>query len=195
MLEPGFLVAVCRSSTGKRQFLVTCHIHYGTYGLKMFTKSQSYYSCGGALWFGCSLVSRSSAWQSDDYCAVLQAMFKLAQGEYVAAEKIENVISRSQFVAQAFVYGDSLQSKLVAIIIPDFEVLQPWAAQRKLPSDTGELCKSSAVKQAVFRSITEEGRTAKLRGFEQVGAYFTTRTDAMCCSILMSLTCRQTPLN
>lgn len=36
-------------------------------------------------------------------------IFKLAQGEYIAPEKIENIYIRSEPVAQAFVHGDSLQ--------------------------------------------------------------------------------------
>ncbi len=98
----------------------------------------------------------------------LQAMFKLAQGEYVAAEKIENVHIRSPLVAQSFVYGDSLRSKLVAVVVPDPETLLPWAAARDLPQDMQQLCETADVKAAIFRSILEEGRTAQLRGFEQV---------------------------
>lgn len=36
-------------------------------------------------------------------------IFKLAQGEYIAPEKIENIYIRSDPVAQIFVHGDSLQ--------------------------------------------------------------------------------------
>ena len=36
-------------------------------------------------------------------------IFKLAQGEYIAPEKIENIYLRSEPVAQVFVHGESLQ--------------------------------------------------------------------------------------
>lgn len=32
-------------------------------------------------------------------------IFKLAQGEYIAPEKIENSYIRSQFISQCFIYG------------------------------------------------------------------------------------------
>ncbi|GIX77428.1 long-chain-fatty-acid--CoA ligase 1, partial [Caerostris extrusa] len=39
-------------------------------------------------------------------------IFKLAQGEYIAPEKIENIYLSSQYVSQIFVHGESLQSCL-----------------------------------------------------------------------------------
>ena len=90
------------------------------------------------------------------------------QGEYVAPEKIENVYTRSALVAQVFVYGDSLRSQLVAVAVPDPEAAGPWAQSRDLPTDMAALCKESQFQDAVLKSLIEEGRAAKLQGFEQV---------------------------
>ncbi|KAL0050268.1 hypothetical protein WJX82_007734 [Trebouxia sp. C0006] len=97
-------------------------------------------------------------------------IFKLAQGEYVAPEKIENVYVRCPLVAQSFVYGDSLRPQLVAVVIPDPEALQPWAASRRLTQDVNALCNDDQVKSAIMKSMQEEGRAAGLKGFEQVAA-------------------------
>ncbi|WIA09659.1 hypothetical protein OEZ85_009046 [Tetradesmus obliquus] len=97
-------------------------------------------------------------------------IFKLAQGEYIAPEKIENVYTRSPLVLQAFVYGDSLKAQLVAVVVPDPETLLPWAKERNLPQDMPSLCRERAVIQAVMHSMQQEGKAAQLRGFEHVAA-------------------------
>lgn len=48
------------------------------------------------------------------------SIFKLSQGEYIAPEKSEMKIKTSN-ILQSFVYGDSMKSCLVAIVIPDPE--------------------------------------------------------------------------
>ena len=42
-------------------------------------------------------------------------IFKLAQGEYVAPEKIENVYCEETMVAQVYVHGESLKVNLTQI--------------------------------------------------------------------------------
>ncbi len=72
-------------------------------------------------------------------------------------------------MAQVFVYGDSLRAQLVAVVVPDPEVLVPWAKERGMGDvPLPELCSNAHVKEAVARSMAEEARVAQLRGFEQV---------------------------
>ncbi|XP_057541271.1 long chain acyl-CoA synthetase 7, peroxisomal [Amaranthus tricolor] len=98
-------------------------------------------------------------------------IFKLAQGEYIAPEKIENVYSKCKFVAQCFVYGDSLNSSLVAIISVDPDTLKNWASGEGIKyEDIGQLCRHPRAKAAVLAEMDALGREAGLRGFEFVKA-------------------------
>lgn len=83
-------------------------------------------------------------------------IFKLAQGEYVAIEKVENVIQRSPLIAQVFGYGDSLQNCLVAVLVPDQEYLETKGLKIDDPK----------TKQLMFEDMVKECKTAKLAGFE-----------------------------
>ncbi|XP_069055662.1 long-chain-fatty-acid--CoA ligase 1 isoform X2 [Pleurodeles waltl] len=95
-------------------------------------------------------------------------IFKLAQGEYIAPEKIEIIYQRSEPVAQVFVHGESLQAFLVAIIVPDPDTLTTWAKKRKLEGTYEELCKNKDVKKAILEDILRLGKDAGLKSFEQV---------------------------
>ena len=57
-------------------------------------------------------------------------IFKLSQGEYIAPEKLEGIYVQCGLIAQMFVYGDSLQAFLLAVIIPDMDVVKKWATDR-----------------------------------------------------------------
>uniref|UniRef100_A0A8C1BAK1 Arachidonate--CoA ligase n=1 Tax=Cyprinus carpio carpio TaxID=630221 RepID=A0A8C1BAK1_CYPCA len=95
-------------------------------------------------------------------------IFKLAQGEYIAPEKIENVYIRSAPVAQVFVHGDSLQSSLVAIVVPDLEILPGFAEKLGVKGSLEELCKNQEIKKAIISDLNKLGREAGLKSFEQV---------------------------
>ncbi|XP_051530008.1 long-chain-fatty-acid--CoA ligase 5-like [Myxocyprinus asiaticus] len=95
-------------------------------------------------------------------------IFKLSQGEYIAPEKIENVYIRSAPVAQVFVHGDSLQSCLVAIVVPDPEVLPGFAEKLGVKGSFVELCKNQEIKKAILTDLIKLGREAGLKSFEQV---------------------------
>jgi len=97
-------------------------------------------------------------------------IFKLAQGEYVAAEKIENILGQSLFIGQNFVYGDSYQSALVAIIVPEEEVVLKWAEDTGDSSLSGldfkALCKTDLLRESIMREIKNFAKKNGLHGFE-----------------------------
>uniref|UniRef100_A0A8C8BJL7 Arachidonate--CoA ligase n=1 Tax=Otus sunia TaxID=257818 RepID=A0A8C8BJL7_9STRI len=95
-------------------------------------------------------------------------IFKLAQGEYIAPEKIENVYIRSAPVAQVFVHGESLRSFLIGIVVPDPETLPEFAAKLGVKGSYEDVCKNPAVKKAILEDMIRLGREAGLKSFEQV---------------------------
>jgi long-chain acyl-CoA synthetase len=101
-----------------------------------------------------------------------KAMFKLSQGEYVAPEKIENICLKSSFIAQIFVYGDSLHSTLVGVVVPNIDNLRTWAKDNG-KSDTAtpaEISADPAVKKLILEDMGRVCKEAKLAGFEMVKA-------------------------
>eukprot|EP00931_Biecheleriopsis_adriatica_P038483 TRINITY_DN22034_c0_g1_i1.p1 TRINITY_DN22034_c0_g1~~TRINITY_DN22034_c0_g1_i1.p1 ORF type:complete len:680 (+),score=143.70 TRINITY_DN22034_c0_g1_i1:55-2094(+) len=97
-------------------------------------------------------------------------IFKLAQGEYVAPEKLENLNAQSPLVMQNFVYGDSLKTELVAIVVPDQEQAMAWAKQKGLQKSLPDLCRDESFQKAVLGALEQLARKAKLAGFEVVKA-------------------------
>ncbi|KAL4318034.1 hypothetical protein GQ457_18G019830 [Hibiscus cannabinus] len=62
-------------------------------------------------------------------------IFKLSQDEYVAVENIENTYSRCPHIASIWVYGNSFESFLVAVVVPERKALGDWAMQHNEPID------------------------------------------------------------
>ncbi|TMW67701.1 hypothetical protein Poli38472_011321 [Pythium oligandrum] len=111
-------------------------------------------------------------WNADGTLCVIDRkknIFKLSQGEYVAAEKIENIFAKSKYVAQIFVYGDSFQTSLVAIAVPDSDVAQVWATSKGLSNEESTLemlVQDPDFQKEIMEDMTRVGKEEQLRGFE-----------------------------
>ncbi|KAM9960759.1 hypothetical protein ACTFIW_009909 [Dictyostelium discoideum] len=122
-------------------------------------------------WFHTGDVGR---WNENGTLSIIDRkknIFKLSQGEYVAAEYLESVFVRSPFASQVFVYGDSLNSFLVGVVVPDFEVVQKLFSS-KYPeldvSNQATLAKSKELYKEILSSFDACAAEAKLHGFEKL---------------------------
>ena len=108
-------------------------------------------------------------------------VLKLAQGEYISPERIENVyLSHLTYLATAFVHGDSIETSLVAIfgIAPD--LFAPLASKilghAIAPTDLSAIavaCQDSKVRTALQRDLDRVGRKNNFAGYERIkAAYF-----------------------
>jgi len=85
-------------------------------------------------------------------------IFKLSQGEYVAPEKLENIFVQSKWVMQCFIYGDSLKSSVVGIVVPDPEALKEWAKSQKRTEELPALCKDPEVVKLIQDDMAAVGK-------------------------------------
>ena len=99
-------------------------------------------------------------------------IMKLSQGEYVALERIENVYAACPVVQQIYVHGDSLQSYLVGIVVPDPVILARVASEvwKKGVSerDLGvldEAVRDERVVKTVLGMLTKDGVRYGLKGY------------------------------
>lgn len=103
-------------------------------------------------------------------------LLKLAQGEYVSPEKIENeYLANFPVFAQGLAYGDSFQSFLVGVFGIDPTHFADFAAKvlkRSIsPTDTAaieEACADKKVRLAVLEEMERIAKRVKLQGFERI---------------------------
>ncbi|KAI8471525.1 MAG: hypothetical protein J3K34DRAFT_416911 [Monoraphidium minutum] len=97
-------------------------------------------------------------------------IFKLSQGEYIAVEKLEATYLKASPVEQVWVYGDSYQAKLVAVVVPKKHALEDWAKAAGKSGSFKELCADPAAKAWTVKELVATGKADKLKGFELVAA-------------------------
>jgi long-chain acyl-CoA synthetase len=93
-------------------------------------------------------------------------IFKLSQGEYIVPDKLENKLIQSPLIAQIFVYGDSLQNNLVAVVVPEKPILEKWAAENSVSGSYEEILASPQVNKLYLEDIKKQSKDAGFFGFE-----------------------------
>jgi long-chain acyl-CoA synthetase len=98
----------------------------------------------------------------------LKELYKLENGKYVAPASIEERLSLSPFIAQAFVYGADRPHN-VALIVPDAAALQAWATREHLEEGADALVAHAEVRAMMAREIAKQ--STELRAYEHIHAF------------------------
>lgn len=105
-------------------------------------------------------------------------VLKLAQGEYISPERIENVyLGNCPYLGQAYVHGDSSQANLVAIFGIQPDLFAPFLSKvLGKPCDAADIkgleaaAQEPKVRAAVLKELTKVGKKSKFNSYENVRA-------------------------
>ncbi|KAL5228289.1 hypothetical protein ABZP36_016554 [Zizania latifolia] len=114
-------------------------------------------------------------WQPDGSMKIIDRkknIFKLSQGEYVAVENLENIYGLVSAIDSIWVYGNSFESFLVAVINPNKEALESWTHANGISGDFETLCENPKAKEYILGELSKVGKEKKLKGFEFIKAVY-----------------------
>src|SRR5213594_2565401 len=93
---------------------------------------------------------------SDGYLKITdrkKELLKTAGGKYIAPQPIEMMVKRNKLVANAVLYGDRRKFPII-LVVPNFDNLERWAAERALSYGTrAELLELADVQAKMEREV------------------------------------------
>ena len=112
-------------------------------------------------------------WDEDGYMIVVDRMrsiFKLSQGEYVAAEVLTQIYDAVPIVDQSFIYGNSQRSYLVAIIVPNKKEVSKFLGKERITDEEFEnACNNNEdLKKFIVAELRKASDENKLFGYQRI---------------------------
>lgn len=90
--------------------------------------------------------------------------------------QIEGILTQVPLVSQLFLYGESTESRLVAVVVLDMDAVAVWK-KKNLSSSSSSFSSSSSVltdmedlAPIILEQMKEEGKKQGLKGYELVYA-------------------------
>ncbi|XP_004143868.1 long chain acyl-CoA synthetase 4 [Cucumis sativus] len=112
-------------------------------------------------------------WQPDGSLKIIDRkknIFKLSQGEYVAVENLELIYGLVSDIEMIWIYGNSFESFLVAVVNPKKQALEQWAEENGIKGDFNALCEDKRAKDYILGQLSKIAKEQKLKGYENIRA-------------------------
>jgi long-chain acyl-CoA synthetase len=94
----------------------------------------------------------------------IKEQYKLENGKYVFPAAIEEEIELHPLVENAMIHGEG-QAFNVCVVVPDFSVLEKYAAEHNMPTDPKELVRKKEIREMLSGEITKFLK-GKVGGYE-----------------------------
>ncbi|XP_017696033.1 long chain acyl-CoA synthetase 2 isoform X2 [Phoenix dactylifera] len=153
------------------------HVPRGEICLRGKTLFSSYYKhqelTSEAIVDGWFHTGDIGEWQPNGAMKIIDRkknIFKLSQGEYIAVENLESTYMQCPLVASVWVYGNSFESFLVGVVVPEKKLVEEWAAVNDVIGAFEELCKHPKARKYILDELNNTGRRHELKGFELLKA-------------------------
>ena len=91
----------------------------------------------------------------------IKEQYKLLNGKYVVPTPLEEQIKLSPFIANVMVHGMNMVHN-VAIVVPDFEMLTPWAKKHGIEGSPEKLIAKREIRELLQKEVDEQSK-----GFRQ----------------------------
>ena len=78
-------------------------------------------------------------------------------------EKVEAVYKKCPLVEQIWVYGNSFESTLVAVVVPNEDALKSWAAQSGVKGDFAATCRDKRTTELLLSELAQTAEAGKLK--------------------------------
>lgn len=103
-----------------------------------------------------------------------KSLFKLSQGEYVAPDKVQTILTNSKYINQIFLYGDSHFSYAVALVYPEIKECIDFLKNNENGKYTDnydkfkveDFCENKMLINEIIKDCDKIGRNNDLKGFE-----------------------------
>jgi long-chain acyl-CoA synthetase len=134
---------------------------------RYFKNEEETKKCLNDGWFSTGDICAVTADGSIRIFDRVKNLIKLSQGEYISPEKLEGLYSKSLLIAQIFVYGNSYEADLIAIIVPDRDQAMKWAKAMKMDGQSFEdVCKDERFKMVIAEDLLKISKENKLSRWE-----------------------------
>ena len=80
-------------------------------------------------------------------------LIKLSHGEYVSLAKVESTMKDSHYIDNCCAYGDSQESYIILLVVPNHTALMELANQLGVSGSFEEVCKNKRVVDAIVKEI------------------------------------------